>query len=117
MSSVNEQPPVKCAVPKRIPPRPVPEYSKLEPPALVFPRINGRSHAWTGPAHHRNVPIIVHCHLCWDWVWQRPQQFMSRISERHKILFVETVAPDPALLKPQVKFRTVDDYPNITVLR
>src|SRR5712671_2687658 len=47
-----------------------------------------------------NAPLLVHSHLCWDWVWQRPQQFISRLSRRHKVLFVETVAPDPELAAP-----------------
>jgi glycosyltransferase involved in cell wall biosynthesis len=62
-------------------------------------------------------PIIVHCHLCWDWVWQRPQQFMSRLSQKHKILFIETLGPDPQLAAPHAFFRTLEDFPNITVLR
>jgi hypothetical protein len=33
----------------------------------------------------QDYPIIVHCHLRWEGVWQRPQQFLSRISKRHKI--------------------------------
>src|SRR5258705_8597497 len=47
-----------------------------------------------------DYPLIVHCHLCWDWVWQRPQQFLSRLSHRHRVLFVETLAPDPNLVTP-----------------
>ena len=43
------------------------------------------------------LSFIVHCHLSWDWVWQRPQQFISRLSQKHKVLFVETAAPDPEL--------------------
>lgn len=35
-------------------------------------------------------PIIALCHLNWDWVWQRPQQFLSRLSQTHPVLFVET---------------------------
>lgn len=66
---------------------------------------------------HPVHPIIVHCHLCWDWVWQRPQQFLSRLSQRHKILFVETVAPDPGLAAPLARFRMLPEYPNITILR
>src|SRR3954471_8617828 len=62
-------------------------------------------------------PIIVHCHLCWDWVWQRPQQFLSRLSAKHKILFVETVGPDPQLAAPYARFRLLDGFPNITILR
>src|SRR3954470_5254696 len=64
-----------------------------------------------------NYPIIVHCHLCWDWVWQRPQQFISRLSARHRILFVETIGPDPQLSSPSAKFWTPENFPNITILR
>ena len=62
-------------------------------------------------------PIVVHSHLCWDWVWQRPQQFVSRLSSKHKILFVELVAPDAALTAPVSTFRQLDAFPNVTVLR
>src|SRR5579862_9680678 len=75
----------------------------------------GRRHT-SGEAEF-NSPILVHCHLCWDWVWQRPQQFISRLSRRHKTLFVETVGPDPELAAPLVRFRTVTEFPNVTVLR
>ncbi|HWC60669.1 MAG TPA: glycosyltransferase family 1 protein, partial [Verrucomicrobiae bacterium] len=64
-----------------------------------------------------DYPIIVHCHLCWDWVWQRPQQFLSRLSARHKILFVETFAPDPQLSSPMARFWTAPNFPNVTILR
>ncbi len=39
--------------------------------------------------------IIVHCHLRWDFVWQRPQHIMSRLSKSHPILFLEDYAPLP----------------------
>src|SRR6202000_693597 len=64
-----------------------------------------------------NYPVIVHCHLCWDWVWQRPQQFLSRLSARHKILFVETIGPDPQLSSPMARFWTAANFPNVTILR
>ena len=35
------------------------------------------------------VPILVHCHLRWDFVWQRPQQIFSRLARHHRILFLE----------------------------
>jgi glycosyltransferase involved in cell wall biosynthesis len=60
---------------------------------------------------------VVHSHLCWDWVWQRPQQFLSRLSRRHEVLFVETVAPDPELVNAQACFRTLPDFPGVTLLR
>lgn len=64
-----------------------------------------------------DYPIIVHCHLCWDWVWQRPQQFMSRFSHKHRVLFIETVAPDPNLVTPLVQIRRFEKWPNLTLLR
>ena len=48
---------------------------------------------------------------------QRPQQFLSRLSTKHKILFVETVGPDPQLAAPYAWFRRADGFPNITILR
>ena len=34
-------------------------------------------------------PLIVHSHLRWDFVWQRPQQILSRFGCTHPVLFVE----------------------------
>src|SRR5436190_14137611 len=67
--------------------------------------------------NEKDFPIIVHCHLCWDWVWQRPQQFISHLSRRHKILFVETIGPSPELAVPTAQFRKAAGYPNVTILR
>ncbi len=33
--------------------------------------------------------IVVHSHLRWDFVWQRPQQIFSRLGRDHPVLFVE----------------------------
>ena len=63
-----------------------------------------------------NYSILVHCHLCWNWVWQRPQQFLSRLSRNRKVVFVETIAPDPGLLTPVLRFRKPEEFPNITIL-
>ena len=41
------------------------------------------------PAADAGVPIIVHSHLRWDFVWQRPQQVLSRLAPHHRVLFVE----------------------------
>ena len=75
------------------------------------------SAATAAASQSEDYSLIVHCHLCWDWVWQRPQQFLSRLSSRHKILFVETVGPDPQLAAPYARFRSADGFPNITILR
>ncbi|HEV7838178.1 MAG TPA: glycosyltransferase, partial [Gemmatimonadaceae bacterium] len=37
----------------------------------------------------RDRPIIVHSHLRWDFVWQRPQQILSRLAAHAPVLFVE----------------------------
>lgn len=41
-----------------------------------------------------SLPIVAICHLGWDWVWQRPQQFLSRLAKTHPVLFVETYCID-----------------------
>lgn len=33
--------------------------------------------------------IVVFSHLRWSFVWQRPQQFLSRFASKHRILFIE----------------------------
>lgn len=33
--------------------------------------------------------IVVFSHLRWNFVWQRPQQFLSRFANKHRILFIE----------------------------
>ena len=62
-------------------------------------------------------PIIVHSHLGWDWVWQRPQQFLSRFSKRHQILFVEGPTPSEEVSVPTSELREVTEFPNITIMR
>ncbi|HZR79916.1 MAG TPA: glycosyltransferase [Candidatus Binatia bacterium] len=34
-------------------------------------------------------PIVVHCHLRWSGIWQRPQQTHSRLARRRPVTFVE----------------------------
>ena len=41
-------------------------------------------------ARSSEFSIVAHCHLSWDGVWQRPQQFLSRLAIKHPVLFVET---------------------------
>ena len=62
-------------------------------------------------------PIIVHSHLGWDWVWQRPQQFHSRLSKTHPILFVEGPVASAEVNTSRVSLREISDYPNIVVLQ
>lgn len=57
-------------------------------------------------------PIVVHCHLRWDGVWQRPQQILSRLAQRRRILFVE----EPIFLRPGEKpFLHVREANGVTI--
>jgi glycosyltransferase involved in cell wall biosynthesis len=64
-----------------------------------------------------DFPIIVHSHLSWDWVWQRPQQFHSRLSKTHPILFVEGPIVSDKIETSRVTLREISDYPNIVVVQ
>lgn len=39
--------------------------------------------------HATQLPFIVFSHLRWDFVWQRPQQILSRLAATHPVLFIE----------------------------
>src|SRR3954452_16613080 len=62
-------------------------------------------------------PIIVHCHLRWEGVWQRPQQFLSRLSKRHRILFVEGPILHERDDAPSYELIENSEYPGVTVMR
>ncbi|HEV7299386.1 MAG TPA: family 1 glycosylhydrolase [Tepidisphaeraceae bacterium] len=58
--------------------------------------------------------IVVFCHLRWGFVWQRPQQFLSRFAKKHPILFIEEPFFDrPEGAEPDLQFHRV--MPNVTV--
>ena len=63
------------------------------------------------------VPIVVHSHLRWDWVWQRPQQFLSRLSARHPILYIEEPWWDEGEIEPYCVQYEAPSFPNIQVLQ
>ncbi len=63
------------------------------------------------------LPIVVHSHLHWDWVWQRPQQFLSRLSVRHPILFIEEPWWDEGNIEPYCFQYEAPGFPNIQVLQ
>lgn len=64
-----------------------------------------------------DYPIIVHSHLGWYWVWQRPQQFLSRLSRNHHILFIEAPVPVADIRRSEKTLREVPDFPNVIVLQ
>ena len=61
------------------------------------------------PACTDRSPIIVHCHLRWDFVWQRPQQIFSRLAEHHPVLFLEESVREGS----KVQLRITEPQPNI----
>ena len=59
--------------------------------------------------------IVVFSHLRWGFVWQRPQQFLSRFAKKHSILFIEEPFFDrPAGSEPEITLHRV--MPNVTVV-
>lgn len=60
-----------------------------------------------------SAPIICMCHLSWDWVWQRPQQFLSRFAKKHPVLFVETYCTNTPTT--YVELRQAEKHPNVTI--
>jgi len=59
--------------------------------------------------------IVVHSHLKWDWVWQCPQQFLSRLSRQHRVLFVEARDFVEDADVTHADLREVSDCPNVNV--
>ncbi len=62
----------------------------------------------------KSLPIIAVCHLSWDWVWQRPQQFLSRLAKTHPLLFVQTHCSETH--ESFVKIRNAEGGADITIL-
>ena len=63
------------------------------------------------------APLIVHSHLGWDWVWQRPQQFISRLARRRRVLFVDALRVVEKSVAPRYEISVVPGHPNVTLLQ
>jgi beta-glucosidase/6-phospho-beta-glucosidase/beta-galactosidase len=75
----------------------------------ALPRKLGQDARTTG-----RYGIVVFSHLRWGFVWQRPQQFLSRFAKKHPILFIEEPFFDqPEGTEPRVELHRV--MPNVTV--
>ena len=57
--------------------------------------------------------IVVFCHLRWDFVYQRPQQLLSRLAQHYRILFVE----EPVFDSGEPFMEQSTPAPNVTVCR
>jgi glycosyltransferase involved in cell wall biosynthesis len=98
---------------------PWPLFSPSEIESLASPPARGRQRRTTrsAPAEPPSaaIPIIALCHLSWSWVWQRPQQFLSRFARTHPVLFVETYCSDVPTTR--VDLQPADGHPNVTILQ
>jgi len=57
-------------------------------------------------------PIVVFSHLRWNFVYQRPQQVLSRLSSSHRVIFIE----EPCLSKDGTCFwNRSEPAPNVLV--
>lgn len=63
----------------------------------------------------QSTPLIVFCHLRWDFVIQRPQHLINRLAKNRKVLFVEEPIGHEAHERGTAVIRNV--APNIQVLQ
>jgi len=64
-----------------------------------------------------SFPLIVFCHLRWDFVWQRPQQFHSRFARKHRVLFVEGPQTKAGNFEPYYTLQVAPEHPGVTVMQ
>jgi UDP-galactopyranose mutase len=57
--------------------------------------------------------IVVFCHLRWDFVYQRPQQLLSRLAQHYRVLFVE----EPVFDNGESFMEQSSPMPGVTVCR
>jgi len=62
----------------------------------------------------RRPAVIVFSHLRWDSVFQRPQQLMTRIAQRQRVIFIEEPCPTD---EPLAFWEFANPRPSITVCR
>jgi glycosyltransferase involved in cell wall biosynthesis len=88
-----------------------------QPPSFIPPLgvTNIKGASAPVPTLADGIPIVAFCHLSWNWVWQRPQQYLSRFARRHPVLFVETYCSDVSA--GQARCLPAEGHPNVTVLR
>src|SRR5919202_807685 len=59
--------------------------------------------------------LVCATHLWWDWVWQRPQQLITRMARQHRVLWIEE--PRLAIGPPGDVFEVREEWPNLSVGR
>jgi glycosyltransferase involved in cell wall biosynthesis len=77
-------------------------------------RTDGPLEPFASAGKNNHYGFVVFSHLRWCFVWQRPQQFLSRFAKEHPVLFVEE--PDFILSPGSEPYMDLnEDYPNVTV--
>lgn len=62
--------------------------------------------------------LIIFSHLRWDFVYQRPQQLMSRLARHYRIVFIQEPGPaEPAEMGAGAGWQSSEPLPQLTVLR
>lgn len=61
----------------------------------------------------RKDPLVVFCHLPWDFVFQRPQHIMSRMAEERRVLFIE----EPSFTEGEPRWELRSPLANLTVCK
>lgn len=57
--------------------------------------------------------LIVFSHLRWDFVYQRPQQLMSRLARHYRIFFIQE--PEPSAHADEAGWQASEPLPGLTV--
>ena len=61
--------------------------------------------------------LICISHLHWEFVWQRPQHLLSRLTQHYRILFVEEPVTWQDVDQAFLEVEEVAHLPNLTILR
>src|SRR4051794_14648533 len=80
--------------------------------AIAVQSVAARSHTGIFPPRLTAVhglSFIVHSHLRWNFVWQRPQQILSRLARDHRILFIEEPLDEPSAARLDLS----EPHPNV----
>lgn len=88
--------------------------SNIDGALLRDRRLPARAPALNGA--EKPYPLIAHSHLEWDWVWQRPQQFLSRFAKTHPVLFVEGPKTERGLERGRIIARPAENHPNVLIV-
>ena len=60
--------------------------------------------------------LLCFSHLRWDFVFQRPQQLMSRFANEMTVIFWEEPVEIDERETPLLRVRAADDYPNVRIV-